>query len=367
MDSTSLPLVLNENRSLAPLNVAPQRIHIDNLIDNVLAVAQDQSDSTPTQPNPIDGQDVIDGLLQQPKSLPPKYFYDQRGSELFEQICELDEYYLTRTETQILQQFATSIAKLTGACELAELGSGSSTKTRFLLDAYQSAGLPLRYLPIDVSGTMLELSAHQLIADYPNLTIQGLVSTYELALQHLPLAQLPTRMLCFIGSTLGNLQPDECDHFLAQVSDALEPGQYFLLGVDLQKETALLEAAYNDALGITAAFNLNMLSHLNWRFEGDFNLANFAHVAFYNEQAHQIEIYLESLVKQTVHLKKLNLTVQFAAQERLLSEISRKFNLAQMQDTLANHQLQVVQTFCDRNQWFGLILAQKRDSKPVSG
>jgi L-histidine Nalpha-methyltransferase len=355
MDSSTLPLLLNQDVYLVPPPAILNRIQIENL----LAQTPESAEFDPTQPSPIEGQDVIDGLTQHPKSLPPKYFYDQHGSELFEQICDLDEYYLTRTETQILQQFAHHIVTLTGACELAELGSGSATKTRILLDAYQTQGLPLSYLPIDVSGTMLELSAHQLIADYPSLNIHGLVSTYELALQHLPPAQLPTRMLCFIGSTLGNLQPQECEQFLAQVSAALEPGQFFLLGLDLQKEITLLEAAYNDHLGITAAFNLNMLSHLNWRFEGNFNLANFAHVAFYNTQAHQIEIYLESLVAQTVQLKKLNLTVNFAAKERLLSEISRKFNLTQIQTTLAHHQLQVVKTFQDPNHWFGLILAQK--------
>ncbi|MEO1350311.1 MAG: L-histidine N(alpha)-methyltransferase [Cyanobacteria bacterium J06635_15] len=322
------------------------RLQLVNLLDNNATLLNE-------------GQDVFEGLTRTPKALPPKYFYDQRGSELFEKICDLPEYYLTRTETAIFQHYASEIARLTGPCELAELGSGSATKTRILLDAYQTQGLPLRYIPIDVSGTMLEASSQSLLEDYSGLKIHGLVSTYELALKHLPPLTLPTRMLCFIGSTIGNLKPQECDRFLAQVSAALEPGQYFLLGLDLQKEKPLLEAAYNDSQGITAAFNLNMLAHLNWRFGGDFDLDHFAHVAFYNESAHQIEIYLESLKTQTVRLEQLNLTVTFGKGERLLSEISRKFSLSQMRGVLAQHRLQVVRSFMDENEWFGLILCQR--------
>lgn len=199
-----------------------------------------------------------------------------------------------------------------------------------LLDAYQAAGHPLRYLPIDVSSAALVESSKQLLTKYPNLSIYGLVSTYEPALAKLPPAELPARMICFIGSTIGNLQPDECDAFLHQVSDVLRPGDYFLLGVDLQREVSVLEAAYNDAQGITAEFNLDMLRHLNQQFEGNFDVENFAHQAIYNKAQHQIEMYLESLKAQTVSLKALSLTVSFADKERLLSEISRKFDLDQV-------------------------------------
>ncbi len=232
-----------------------------------------------------DGQDVIEGLSAEPKSLPPKYFYDERGSQLFEQICELPEYYPTRTETAIFKEYGDAIARITGPCEIAELGSGSATKTRILLSAYQKAGYPLRYIPIDVSGTMLTSSAKQLLTDYSTLSIYGLVSTYESALANLPPAQLPARMLCFIGSTLGNLSPHECNKFLQRVSQTLRPNDYFLLGLDLQKEISVLEAAYNDSQGVTAAFNLNMLQHLNRQFEGDFELKSFRHVAHYNNKS----------------------------------------------------------------------------------
>ena len=303
------------------------------------------------------GQDVVAGLSAQPKSLPPKYFYDERGSLLFEQICELPEYYLTRTETALLRAYGEAIAQTTGPCEIAELGSGSAIKTRILLDAYQAAGQPLRYLPIDVSGTMLTSSAQQLLKAYTTLQIHGLISTYELALANLPPAQLPARMLCFIGSTIGNLQPHECDRFLSQVSATLRPGDYFLLGLDLQKEVSILEAAYNDSQGVTADFNLNMLQHLNRRFEGDFNLDSFAHVAYYNQRRTQIEMYLESRRSQTVHFKALDFTANFAAGERLLSEISRKFSLKAIAQLLTSHQLPLVKTCVDKNQWFGLLLA----------
>ncbi|HEY9878231.1 MAG TPA: L-histidine N(alpha)-methyltransferase [Leptolyngbyaceae cyanobacterium] len=307
-----------------------------------------------------EGQDVIVGLTQSPKSLPPKYFYDDRGSLLFEQITQLPEYYLTRTETTILKDSADAIATLTGSCELVELGSGSATKTRILLDAYQRQGCPLRYVPVDVSGGMLEASADQLLVQYSGLTVHGLVSTYETALTHLPTPALPTRMIAFIGSTLGNLSPRECQQFLGQISQALSSGEYFLLGVDLQKDVATLEAAYDDSQGVTAAFNLNMLHHLNWRFQGNFQPEQFKHVSFYNSEHHQIEIYIESLAQQAVTLKTLDLTVSFAAGERLLSEISRKFNLADLTQELSEHQLAVVKTFTDEQQWFGLLLCVKR-------
>lgn len=306
----------------------------------------------------IDGSDVVKGLTQTPKSLPARFFYDDLGSELFEQICELPEYYLTRTETAILQKFALEIAQMTGSCELVELGSGSSTKTRILLDAYNQLGYPLHYLPIDVSAGILESSAKQLMADYPSLQVHALVSTYELALEQLIPTQLPSRMICFIGSTLGNLMPQECEIFFSQIKDALHLGEYFLLGVDLQKAKHLLEAAYNDRQGVTAAFNLNVLEHLNWRFEGNLDTQMFEHWAFYNETQHQIEMHLRSLRSQTLQLRALDLTVEFEAGETILTEISRKFDLKTLQQELSRHSLVPLKTWTDPQQWFGLLLCQ---------
>ncbi|MEM9165242.1 MAG: L-histidine N(alpha)-methyltransferase, partial [Cyanobacteria bacterium P01_F01_bin.4] len=283
---------------------------------------------------------------------------DDLGSQIFEQITTLPEYYLTRTEAAILKAGADAIATLTGPCELVELGSGSSTKTRYLLDAYAAQGHPLRYLPIDVSGGILKASAQLLLTDYPNLQIHGLVGTYEQAMGHLPSAVFPTRMLCFLGSTLGNLTPTESQLFFQYVTTALSPGDYFLLGIDLRKDKTTLEAAYNDRQGITAAFNLNMLTHLNQQFDGNFDLEQFQHIAFYNDARHQIEIYLKSLKAQTVRLNQLDLTVTFDAGEMLMTEISRKFDLTEMTAFLAHFDLHCLKYLTDEKQRFGLVLCK---------
>jgi L-histidine Nalpha-methyltransferase len=306
----------------------------------------------------IAGNDVVKGLSQVRKTLPPRYFYSDRGSELFEEICELPEYYVTRTETSILQECASEIAEITGKCELVELGSGSSTKTRILLDAYSQMGLPLRYLPVDVSGGMLENSAKQLLIDYSMLEIYALAGTYELALQQLPAKELPTRMIGFIGSTLGNLNPEECEIFFSQVTQALQVGEYFLLGVDLQKPKHIIEAAYNDSQGVTAEFNLNMLEHLNRLYNGNFDTSQFEHWAFYNESENQIEMHLRSLKQQTVELHTLNLRVNFADGETIMTEISRKFDIETIQQQLKSHGLVSKKVFTDVNNWFGLFLCQ---------
>lgn len=304
------------------------------------------------------GTDVVRGLHAQPKVLPARYFYDDRGSQLFEQICDLPEYYLTRTETAILKQCARAIAEFTGPCEIVELGSGSSIKTRILLDAYSALDYPLRYLPIDVSAGILESSASDLLVAYPQLQVHGLVGTYELALRRLRSPGLPTRMVCFLGSTLGNLSPQECEVFFAQVAATLEPGEYFLLGVDLHKDENQLEAAYNDSRGITAEFNLNMLRHLNRCFDGDFDPSRFAHRAFYNEPLRRIEMHLRSLGSQTVRLRSLDLTVALQTGETIRTEISRKFELDAIGQDLRGRGLIPVQVWSDPNQWFGLLLCR---------
>jgi L-histidine N-alpha-methyltransferase len=319
------------------------------------------SSNLPT--NTVEGQDIIRGLTQTPKSLPPRYFYDDLGSQLFEQICKLPEYYLTRTEAWILRQFSHEIAQKTGTCELVELGSGSSTKTRLLFDAYQALGNGLGYVPIDVSGGTLIESAYQLLRDYPSLHIQGLVGTYEQALAQLNPTSLPSRMIFFLGSTLGNLTPQECDRFFSQILAALDMGEYFLLGVDLQKPKQILETAYNDERGVTAQFNINMLKHLNQRFVGNFDTQRFEHWAFYNEQLNQIEMHLRCLQAHTVYLEALNLKVEFEAGETIRTEISRKFDLEVIQEELQAKSLKPLAVWTDPKQWFGLILSQKSNVK----
>ena len=322
------------------------RLKIDYLLDTE-AIEKD------------DVRDVLDGLQNTPKSIPPRYFYDKYGSQLFEQICELPEYYPTRTEASILKQYAAEIIERTQAVELVELGSGSSTKTRFLLDAYQSLDIPIYYTPVDVSGSMLEASANQLLTEYPKLKIQGKVATYDRALEQLSTYALGKRAIVFLGSSIGNFNPQQCDRFLQKVTTALNPGDCFLLGIDLQKPREILEAAYNDAQEITAAFNLNMLQHLNNRFRGNFNLDLFEHKAIYNTEQNQIEMYLISKEKQSVNLKSLNLKIELNKNETILTEISRKFDLEQMKQYLNKYSLKAVETYTDPQQWFGLLLCQK--------
>jgi len=306
----------------------------------------------------IDGKDVIKGLTEKLRSLPPKYFYDDPGSQLFEKICELPEYYPTRTEAWILQEYADEIAAITNCCELIELGSGSSTKTQALLTAYQKIANSCRYLPIDVSGGILKTSVLQLQEKYPDIAIHGLLGTYEQALVHLESNYLQSRMLFFLGSSLGNFNQEECDIFLNQVSRTLQPGDYFLLGIDLQKPLDILEAAYNDSQEVTAAFNLNMLSHLNWRFQGNFDISLFKHQAVYNQVDHQIEMYLHCQKSHWVSLDILDLKVNFEVGESILTEISRKFDLPTMETLLQSKGLNTVKTWTDEKGWFGLILCQ---------
>ena len=321
------------------------RLKIDYLLD-IKAIEKD------------DIQDVVNGLSKPNKTLPARYFYDAKGSQLFEAICQLPEYYPTRTEASILNQYATEIISQTQAIEIVELGSGSSTKTRYLFDAYQKIDRPLYYVPVDVSGSILKQSADNLLADYPKLKIQGKVATYTQALQQLSNEFLGKRIIVFLGSSIGNFNSVECDRFIQQVTSALNPGDCFLLGIDLQKPIEVLEAAYNDSQGVTAAFNLNMLQHLNNRFHGNFNLDLFDHQAVYNQTEHQIEMYLISQQSQSVTLQDLDLTIKLQKGEKILTEISRKFNLENMNKYLGDRHLNSIQTYTDSNKWFGLLLCQ---------
>lgn len=307
-----------------------------------------------------EGADVVGGLRQTPKTLPCRYFYNDRGSALFEQICDLPEYYPTRTEQAILENCAAEIVKFTGACELVELGSGSSRKTRLLLEAYSQLESRLQYCPIDVSAGILKSTALDLLQQYPTLQLCGLAGTYEQALAKLPPLELENRLLIFLGSTIGNLNAVECDRFLTRIQHALKPGEFFLLGVDLQKNPAVIEAAYNDAQGVTAAFNLNVLQHLNDRFAANFDLTRFEHWAFYNPTQHQIEMHLRSLETQTVALKALDFQVTIAAQETIQTEISRKFHLPTLMHDLEAHAFKALQVWTDPQAWFGLLLCQRQ-------
>lgn len=296
---------------------------------------------------------------RRPVLLPTRYFYDDHGSQLFERICALDEYYPTRTEESILARHAGDVAAATGPVEIVELGSGSASKTPHLIDAYRRADYPLHYVSIDVNGEMVELGAAGLLERFDGLFVRGVAGTYEQGLSVLGSAGAPPRMIVFLGSTIGNLDDGELERFLAHVHGALAPGGFFLVGMDLQKDIATLEAAYNDARGVTAAFNLNVLRHLNRRFNGSFVLSNFAHRAFYNRTLHRIEMHLESLVPQRVRLGALDMDLDFAAGERIRTEISRKFAVDAIAAAFARTGFSRVGVWQDKRNWFAMMLCRR--------
>jgi L-histidine Nalpha-methyltransferase len=304
------------------------------------------------------GQDIVQGLAHSPKFLPSKYFYDHRGSQFFEAICGLPEYYLTRTEASILRRYAGNIAGITGACELVELGSGSSIKTRLLLDAYRGRNHPCRYVPIDVNEGILASSATRLEEEYPGIQIEGLAGTYEEALARLKPTRLAARMVLFLGSSIGNYTARECDELLDEIMQTLSVGDYLLLGIDLRKSKETLEAAYNDCRGLTAAFNLNILDHINRLFHADFDIRRFSHQAVYNEEEGQIEMYLHCKECHVVRIEDLGLQVNLERGERILTEISRKFEPDGLRSQLESHKLTAIELWMDPERWFGLLLSQ---------
>jgi L-histidine Nalpha-methyltransferase len=270
--------------------------------------------------------DARTGLTAEPKSLPPKWFYDAQGSALFDKITELPEYYPTRAEREILRVNAAGIAAQTGARTLIELGSGSSDKTRLLLDALRDAGTLRCYVPVDVSEPALAAAGKALSAEYPGLDVRAVVSDFEERLGFPADAEAPApRLVAFLGSTIGNLEPGQRSAFLARVRDRLRPGDFFLLGTDLVKDPATLVAAYDDEAGVTAEFNKNVLAVLNAELGADFDLDAFEHVAVWNADAEWIEMRLRSSLAQIVRLPGIGLTVEFAEGEEMRTEISAKF------------------------------------------
>ncbi len=267
--------------------------------------------------------DVVAGLTATPKSLPSKYFYDDAGSELFERITALPEYYPTRRERAILRARAGEVAALTQADTLVELGSGSSEKTRLLLDALRGAGTLARYVPVDVSDSALLVAATSIEADYPDLEVHAVVADFD---RHLD--QLPTggrRLVAFLGGTIGNFSPSGRAHLLAELRAGMADGDALLLGTDLVKDPARLVPAYDDAAGVTAAFNRNLLAVVNRELKADFDLDAFDHAAVWDAEHEWIEMRLISARDQLVTVAALDLGVSFAAGEALRTEISTKF------------------------------------------
>ena len=311
-------------------------------------------------PADIDAQlrnDALEGLTSNKKSIPSKWFYDERGSQLFDEITRLPEYYLTRTERSILLDRADAIARQTGAGTLVELGSGTSEKTCILLDAFQHAGQLRRFVPFDVDAQTLSFAAAKLLSSYSEIEVEGICGDFE---RHLDtIAQRGRCMVIFLGSTIGNLNPLQRAAFFDQLASSLKPGDSFLVGLDLVKDITTIEAAYNDSQGISAEFNLNILSVLNRRLDGDFDLSRFRHLARFNGYEEWMDMWLRSTRDQVVHLRAIGLEVSFSEGELLHTEISAKFRKEGFERELVSSGLKPARWWTDPGQMFALSLSYK--------
>jgi L-histidine N-alpha-methyltransferase len=303
--------------------------------------------------------DVRAGLTAVPKTVPPKYFYDARGSELFDEITRLPEYYLTRAETSILERHAGEIAELSRCESLVELGSGTSAKTRLLLCALRDGGTLREFVPFDVDPAVLTEASDALAVEYPGLRIAPFVGDFESDIAAIPADG--RRTVAFIGSTIGNLEPTARAAFLAQVGAVLRPGDTFLLGTDLVKDTGRLQRAYDDSAGVTAEFNRNVLVVVNRELDADFDVEQFRHVALWDADHEWIEMRLRTERAQHVAIGDLGLVVSFAAGEELRTEISAKFRRAGIEAELAAAGMRMVRFWTDARGDFGLTLAERSD------
>jgi L-histidine N-alpha-methyltransferase len=299
--------------------------------------------------------DALAGLTAAPKTLPPRWFYDQRGSELFDEITRLPEYYPTRTERAILAARAPEIAAATGAEMLVELGSGTSDKTRLLLTALRQAGVLRRFVPFDVDPSVLRQAAAALTAEYPGLAVEAVVGDFTRHLGELPHGG--RRLVAFLGSTIGNLEPGPRAAFLAELAATLRPGDSFLLGTDLVKDPVRLVQAYDDAAGVTAAFNKNVLIVLDRELEANFDLDAFDHVALWDAEQEWIEMRLRSRLEQVVSIAALDLEVLFATGEELRTEVSAKFRRQGVERELAAAGLTMTHWWTDPGGDFALSLS----------
>ena len=329
----------------------PQTIHINCQIriDSFLAEGDERTLA----------DDVLDGLTKPFKELPAKHFYDTRGSELFDQICELPEYYPTRAERAILERHAADIVAAAGAEELLELGSGYATKTRVLLDAMVDAGTLRRYLPFDVAESVVRQTAEDLVEEYPGLTVHGVVGDFERHLDRIPLSE-GRRTVAFLGGTIGNFPPGSRRRFLRGLAARMGPGDRLLLGTDLVKDPEVIRRAYDDDAGITAEFNRNLLHVLNRELGADFDPDGFEHVALFDADREWIEMRLRALRTATVTISALDLEVSFAAGEEVRTEISAKFTRERLEGDYAAAGLRLTDWWTDEDGLFALSLAARR-------
>jgi L-histidine Nalpha-methyltransferase len=303
--------------------------------------------------------DVLAGLTSRPKRLSPKWLYDPLGCDLFEQICDLPEYYPTRTERGILAAHASELATLTQAVTLVELGSGTSDKTRLILDALVAGGTLRRFVAFDVAEPTLRAALDELGRVYPGLTMAGVVGDFEYHLDRIPGGE--RRLLAFLGGTIGNLEPLARGEFLATLAKVLQPGEFFLVGTDLVKDPARLVAAYDDAAGVTAAFDRNILAIINRELDADFDLSAYTHVARWVPEEEWIEMRLRAQRAQRVEVRRLGITVEFAAGEELRTEVSAKFRPEGIAEELSAVGFSVVSQWTDPAGDYALTLTRRED------
>ncbi len=302
-------------------------------------------------------EQLREALLEDPPRLPSRHFYDDRGSDLFEQICELPEYYQTRTEHKLLEDIAPRLIELTGAERLVELGSGAATKTRVILDAMRAAGCLRSFVPMDVSEGIVRRVAQELVEEYPRLEVHAVIGSFLEDLSSLP--QGHKELVAFLGGTIGNLKPEpHAREFLSNLARAMGSGEYLLLGADLIKNRRLLHAAYNDSQGITAEFNLNILEVTNRRFDANFELGQWLHRAFFNEDEHRIEMHLEARTDLEFTVAAVGVTRRVAAGDTVMTEISTKYDQQKLEALLACSGFELVEFFTDPDQLFSLSLAR---------
>lgn len=303
-----------------------------------------------------DLRDIREGLLSAPREIPSRFFYDERGGDLYDRITGTPEYYPYGAEREILEREAARIVDLTGATDLVELGSGASTKTRILLDAMHAAGSLKHYVPVDVNEPLVQKVAEELVEDYERLTVEGHVGDYEAGLHHLPLGG--GRLVIFLGGTIGNLGREEGLAFLTEIVKNLDRGDYFLLGTDLVKDMDVLEEAYNDAEGLTAEFNRNILRVVNRIAGADFRPENFAHRAFFDPERSRIEMRLLASSPQSVRLSRLHMEIFIPRADAILTEISNKFTFESAESLLREAGFELVEWLTDERRRYALSLAR---------
>jgi len=305
-------------------------------------------------------EEISSSLNHDSKFISPKFFYDKKGSDLFEKICSLPEYYPTRTEISILRKLQPELSSyIDEDFRLVELGSGTSVKTRLILDVLTKLQDSVDYFPIDISEILTE-SSEELLKNYDGLHITGIIDTYEGGLEFLKNFDKKKNLIIFLGSSFGNFSPNDGFEFLKKIHSTMKSGDLFLIGLDLIKDKQILESAYDDSQGVTAKFNLNILSRINDELDADFNLKNFSHLAIYNKEKQRIEMYLKSLVNQSVIISKSDLLLNLEKDELIHTEHSHKYKLSQIHELLDSVGFEIKHTWLDDKKYFSLTLVSKR-------